>query len=178
MLTEEQKRWVAHLSNEKLIKIIPYNQKTKEVFKKIKNEIKSFLGDAEILHCGSTALEILGQGEIDLYVPVLRKDFDYYLVKLVKNLGKPGSIYPLERVRFVKFIDGIKIEIFLINKENDGWKNSVKFESYLKENPDALEDYKNIKEECDGLTVQSYYRKKIEFINKILKCHKKNQSEQ
>jgi len=172
MLTEEQEKWVSHLSDKAEIKIFPYNPKTREVFKKIKNKIKDFLGDIEVLHCGSTGLEILGQGEIDLYIPVLEKHFNNYLEKLVEHFGKPGSVYSLERVRFVKYIDGIKIEIFLINKENNDWKNIVKFESCLKKNPEALEEYKNIKKESNGLTVQNYYRKKIEFINKILRDKK------
>lgn len=39
MLTEEQKKWVAHLDSKKKIEIIPYNPKTKSVFKKIKKKI-------------------------------------------------------------------------------------------------------------------------------------------
>mgnify|MGYP001558299621 FL=1 len=81
------------------------------------------MGDVEILHCGSTALQISGQGEVDLYIPVLLKYFDNYLEKLVKHFGKPGSIYLHKRARFVEYVDDIKIEIFLINKETDDWKN-------------------------------------------------------
>ena len=36
MLTEEQEKWINHLSDEK-IKIIPYNPETAVVFNKIKN---------------------------------------------------------------------------------------------------------------------------------------------
>lgn len=169
MLTEEQKKWVAYLGDKKKVDIFPYNPKTKEVFKKINNEIKEFLGGIEVLHCGSTVLKILGQGEIDLYISVLTKRFNSYLEKLVKHFEEPGNIYPLRRVRFVEYIDNIKIEIFLINKETDDWKNHIKFENYLKQNKKALQEYAKIKQESSGLTVQEYYRKKLEFINKILK---------
>jgi GrpB-like predicted nucleotidyltransferase (UPF0157 family) len=168
MLTEEQKKWISHLSNKTKIEIFPYNPNTKKVFKKIKKEIENFLGDVEVLHCGSTALEILGQGEIDLYIPVREKEFDNYLEKLIKHIGSPGSVYPLRRVRFIKYIDDIKIEIFLINKDNDDWKNLIQFERYLKENIGALEEYRKIKKESNGLSIQNYYRNKLEFINKII----------
>jgi GrpB-like predicted nucleotidyltransferase (UPF0157 family) len=126
------------------------------------------LPEVEVLHCGSTALEILGEKEIDIYIPVLEKDFDRYYEKLLEYFGKPGSFYPLERVRFVRHSDNIKITVFLINNETENWINHGKFENYLKENKNALQEYIKLKEESNGLNAQQYYRKKLEFINKIL----------
>lgn len=179
MLNKEQEVWLAHLDDKKKVEILPYNPETKKVFLKIKKELQDFLGDVEILHCGSTALEILGQGEIDCYIPVREKDFNEFLEKLIKHLGEPGSVYNLRRARFVKFIEDIKIEIFLINKNSDDWKNSVIFENYLKKNKEALKGYENLKINSNGLSVQEYYRRKLEFINKILnKCRRRNHREQ
>src|SRR3989339_407507 len=163
MLTKEQKIWINHLSNTDIIKVIPYNPKTKDVFRIIKKDLKKILGNVRISHRGSTALKISGQGEIDLYIPTTIKDFNRYLDKLTKHLGKPGSVYPLERVRFVKYIDDIKIEIFIINKNNSGWKNSIKFEQALRKNKGLLNKYEKLKQSCDGLSVKKYYAKKTEF---------------
>ena len=167
MLTSEQENWISHLSTEK-VKIISYNPKVKLVFEKAKKEIKEILGEVKVKHCGATSLGISGQGEIDLYIPVSKNFFNEYLEKLIKHFGKVGSVYPLRRARFVKYIEGIKIEMFLINKESDDWKNCVKFENYLKRHPKALEEYKKLKERSSELAVQEYYRKKLEFINKII----------
>jgi len=167
MLTPEQENWISHLSKEK-VKIVPYNPKTKEVFNKIKQEIQEVIGKTKVVHCGSTALGISGQGEVDLYIPVDKIFFGKYLEKLIDYFGKPGSIYPLRRARFVKYVDDIKIEIFLISEETDDWKNSLRFENYLKQYQNALEEYRKLKEECNGLTTQEYYRRKLEFINKIV----------
>ena len=123
MLTKEQENWLSHLSKEKVVEILPYNPKTKDVFNKVKEEIEEFLGKIEILHCGSTSLGIPGQGEIDLYIPTSPNIFIEYLEELIKHFGKAGSIYPLKRARFVKYVDDIKVEIFLINKEDNGWKD-------------------------------------------------------
>lgn len=178
MLTEEQEEWISHLNDEKKVEIFPYNPKTKAVFFKMKEEIKRCLGNREILHCGSTALGIPGQGEIDLYIPVFENEFDYYLDKLIGHFGKAGSIYPLKRARFVKYLEDTKIEIFLMNKETDDWKNHIIFENYLSSNSDSLEEYKKIKEDSRELSIQKYYRKKLEFINKIInKCHESFQQE-
>ena len=168
MITPEQENWISHLDDTKKIKIISYNPKVKTVFKEMKKEIQKVLGEVKVKHCGATSLGISGQGEIDLYIPVSGNFFNECLEKLIKRFGKVGSVYPLRRARFVKYVDEIKVEIFLINKESDDWKNCVKFENYLKQYPEALGEYKKLKEESEGLTVQEYYRKKLEFINKII----------
>lgn len=110
MLTQDQEKWIKSLeSKTNKIKIIPYDSKTKEVFEKIKKEILTALGKAEVFHCGSTNMGISGQGEIDCYVPVSEMKFDEFVEKMIKCFGSAGSIYPLRRSRFVKYIDGIKI---------------------------------------------------------------------
>ena len=169
MLTTDQKEWLNHLSDTEKIIIIPYNPKNKEVFKLIKNDLIKILGKVRISLCGSTSLGISGQGEIDLYIPAAKKHFNGYLEKLIAYLGKPGSIYDLRRVRFVKFVNGIKIEIFLINKNFRDWTNCCKFINFLKRNPKYLLEYEKIKSKCNGFSVRRYYTAKVKFINKILK---------
>lgn len=168
MLTPDQEKWINHLSATDKIKIIPYNPKTKEVFEKVKKEIREVLGAVEISHRGATSLGVSGQGEIDCYIPVAENEFNRYLKTMLAYFGKARSTYPLRRAAFVKYIEEIKIEIFLINEKSDDWINGLKFENYLKNNSVALENYKKLKEGGDGLSVQNYYRRKIEFINDIL----------
>ncbi len=167
MLTVEQEKWLEHLNSTDKIEILAYNPESNIVFEEIKKEIHNFLPEVEVLHCGSTALEILGQSEIDIYVPVLEKDFDRYLEKMKEHFGQPASFYPLERVRFVRRDNRMKITIFLMNQELDKWKDHIKFENYLKENKEALQKYIKVKEESNGLSTREYYRKKLEFINEI-----------
>ena len=57
--------------------------------------------------------------------------FTLYVDHLTEFFGEPGSLYPLERGRFATEIDGKHIDVFLINEECDGWKNSLIFEEYL-----------------------------------------------
>lgn len=168
MLTPEQEKWINHLSATDKIKIVPYNPKAKPIFKKIKKEIQKVIGKVNIVHCGSTGLGILGQGEIDCYIPVTENLFVKYLEKLINYFGEASSVYPLRRARFVKYIDAVKIEIFLINEKSDDWINCIKFENFLKKHSGVLAEYKKLKEDNDGLSIQEYYRRKIEFINDIL----------
>ena len=168
MITPEQEIWILHLNDTKKIKIIPYDPKVKMIFKEMKKEIQNVLGEVKVKHCGATSLGISGQGEIDLYIPVPKNFFNERLEKLIKYFDKVGSGYPLRRARFVKYVDEIKIEIFLINKESDDWKNCVKFENYLKQHPEALGEYKKLKENIRAVKKLTNYRKKLEFINKVI----------
>lgn len=173
MITKEQQIWLNHLSDNTKISIISYNPETRKVFKIIKDELIEVLGKTRISHRGSTNLKISGQGEIDLYIPATKKQFDVQLEKLISYLGQPSSLYPLKRARFIKYINNIKIEIFLINKNDSGWKESVVFEEYLKHNRKALLEYEKIKSRCNGFSVKEYYTKKTIFVNKILSLARK-----
>lgn len=168
MLTPNQEKWINHLSATDKIKIIPYNPKTKEVFEKVKKEILEVLGAVEVSHRGATSLGISGQGEIDCYVPVAENEFNRYLETMLAYFGQARSVYLLKRAAFVKYIEEIKIEIFLINEKSDDWINGLKFDNYLKSHLADLERYKKLKETGDGLSVREYYRRKTEFINDIL----------
>jgi len=169
MLTANQQKRVDHLSDEEKVEIKPYDPSCDEKFEKVKKKIQEKLGkDIEVKHCGATSLKISGQDEIDVYIPVLLKDFDAYILKLTQLFGEAKSCYPMERARFVTEVDRKHIDVFLINKESGGWIRSVKFEKYLKEDPRALKEYRILKEEGNGLSVREYYRRKFEFINKVL----------
>ena len=169
MLTKDQEKWINHLSDDSRIKIIPFDPTSQEKFEKVKLIVQSKLGrEMEVVHRGASSLGISGQDEIDVYVPVFEKQFDSYLVSLIELFDKPKSHYPLERARFVTYVDGKHIDVFLINKEGSGWLNSVKFENYLRTNHAVLEEYRILKESGDGLSIREYYRKKIEFYNSIL----------
>lgn len=169
MLTLEQEKWIAHLSDENKIGIVPFDPTAEEKFQRVKQRVQDALGkQTPVEHRGATSLGISGQDEIDVYVPTPEAKFDSLIDPLKALFGEPRSLYQLERVRFVTEEEGKHIDVFLINEEHDGWKNGVKFESYLKSHPEALEEYKRLKENGNGLSVREYYRRKTEFINEIL----------
>lgn len=169
MLTQKQKHWLNHLSNEKKVLIVPFDPTSEDKFQKIKSRVLKVLGkNADVQHRGSSNLKVMGQDEIDVYIPVPPSDFDILIPRLSKEFGEPRSTYPLERVRFSTFVNNKHIDLFLINKEHNDWINGLKFEEYLKAHPKSLEDYSKLKADCNGLSVQEYYTRKNIFINEIL----------
>lgn len=169
MLTDKQKEWINHLNDADRIKIIPFNPKVKEYFEEQKREIQKILGeDIEVELHGASGFEISGQGDVDIYIPVPPDQFDNLLEKFKQHYGAPGSLYPGERARFNRYCRDTKVEVFIINKDSEGWASSLAFESYLKSHPEALEAYRKLKEKANGVSTKEYYRRKIEFINSIL----------
>ncbi len=169
MITKKQLKWINHLSRVDKIKIVPFDPTAEEKFQKVKQQIRGALGkDIPVVHRGASSLGISGQDEIDVYIPVPPNQFDLLIEPLKKIFGDPGSRYPLERIHFVTKVDGKHIDVFLINEECEGWINGVKFENYLRSHPEALEKYKKLKEDSDGLSGREYYTRKIEFFNKTL----------
>jgi GrpB-like predicted nucleotidyltransferase (UPF0157 family) len=169
MLTPEQENWVAHLSDQDKIIIVPFDPTAEEKFKKVKQRIQNVLGKhVSIEHHGATSLGISGQDEIDVYIPVSQAKFDSLVDSLKGIFGEPKSMYPLERARFATKEVGKHVDVFLINEEHDGWKNALKFEANLKANSAALNEYRQLKESGNGANVKEYYRRKIEYINRII----------
>ena len=169
MLTLEQEKWIGHLSDTDIIEIFPFDTSSVEKFDKVKQKIQSVLGaETEVVHKGATSLKISGQGELDIYVPVPPEKFDAMVANLEKIFGKPRSLYPLERARFVYYIDSTKAEVFAINDQCKGWLESEAFEGYLRSHADELKAYETLKEQGNRLSCREYYRRKIGFINNIL----------
>ncbi len=175
MLTEKQQEWINHLSDTKIVKIKPYNPLSKTAFESRKQQLQAIVGsDTEILFKGAAAWEISGKGDIDIYIPSPAAQFDTYFHQLKDSLGEPGSFYPLERVRWNTTTNNIETEIFLVNQDADFWKESLDFWNYIESHPEALNEYRIIKENADGKSVREYYQAKIEFYNKSLNIIKQS----
>lgn len=169
MLTPAQRAWIDHLSDTEQIRIIPYDVSVPERFERIRERIREILGDefpAE--HHGATSFGISGQDEIDVYVPVPVDRFDETVGRLSEVLGEPGSLYLSDRARFTIEDDGKRVDIFPINKDHENWKATLAFERCLREKPEVLARYREMKESCDGLSVREYYRRKYEFVDEVL----------
>jgi GrpB-like predicted nucleotidyltransferase (UPF0157 family) len=170
MLIFEQEKWIEHLSDTDAIFIVPFDATTEEKFQRIKAKIQEALGgNVRVEHHGASSLGISGQDEIDVYIPTAPDSFDEVVDSLKGIFGEPRSLYPLRRARFVTEEEGKHIDIFPINEESDDWKDLVKFETILRNDPIKLGEYRKLKESGNGLTTREYYRRKIEYINEILK---------
>lgn len=170
MITPEQEKWLAHLSTKDQVRILPFDSESNRKFETVKKRVLALLDDGyRVQHCGASSMGISGQGELDIYVPVAPTEFDAVINVLKEEFGEPGSLYSLKRARFNSEIEGTKVELFVINREDAGWLESQKFEAHLRTHPLCLKEYEALKEAGDGLSTQEYYRRKTEFINETLR---------
>ena len=145
-LTKDQIKWLNHFSDTKLISIIPWDPTAQEKFEKVKDKIQNKLGQNIVVeHHGATSLGISGQDEIDVYVPVSPDKFNEMIKPLSLIFGEPVTNYPLNRVRFVTNVEGKHVDIHMVNSTHPNWLNGIKFEEYLKENPESMEEYRQLK---------------------------------
>ena len=170
MLSDKQKIWIDHLLDTDKIQIVPFNTNVKDIYLMIEKELHEVLGkEISITLRGSGSLGISGKGALDVYIPVMPKDFEMNLKMLIQKYGKPRSLYGNERARFNRKIDNMKIEVFLINRETEGWKQLNIFEEWLKTHVKDLKAYEKLKAGLHGVSTREYYTKKTEFFNYILK---------
>lgn len=67
------------------MEIFPYDAQAESIFEKVKQELEREIGGKyRVEHHGSTCLKIMGQDEIDVYIPVAPEEFN----TLVANLGR------------------------------------------------------------------------------------------
>jgi len=169
MITEEQQKWLDHLSDTDKVLIVPWDPTCEARFSTVKRNIQDTLGSQQqVEHRGSSSLKISGQDEIDIYIPVKRQKYDLTVNLIVGLFGEPRSNYPLRRTRFTTLLERKHIDIFVIDIDGEDWKNSEKFYNILLNNTSVLNEYQELKEKSSGKSIREYYRKKIEFINKLL----------
>ena len=169
MITKEQQDWLDHLNDNDEVVVVPYDSTCEEKFLQIKKQVQKLLGDQQrVEHRGASSLKISGQDEIDIYIPVAKKNYNKIVTIITELYGKPRSNYTLKRARFVTTIGGKHIDVFVINEEDHGWKDSELFHNFLLSHPDILDEYSKLKESSQGKSTQAYYTDKIKFINKIL----------
>lgn len=167
MLTPEQEKWIDSLSD-RPVTIVPYDERSERLFNEVRSEIYGLLGrDIEVEHEGSSALGISGQDEIDVSIAVSKDKIEEYIPKLETVFGPVRKRYE-DRARFEVRREEKKIDLKIVDMNNQNSLEAKLFKEYMLNHPEDLERYRVLKEESHGQTTKEYYRRKIEFINDIL----------
>jgi len=95
MLTPEQEKWLAHLSDIGTVKIVPFDPTAEEKFERVKKKIQGHLGaDVAVEHYGASGLGISGQDEM-MYTYQFRKRNSMKLSKRFGNfLANSEAVIP------------------------------------------------------------------------------------
>src|SRR3989344_7193532 len=154
MLTENQEKYLLKISEDKKVKIVPYDPKAKEVVVDIKNKIAKGGIDLEVAHMGASALEISGQGDIDLYILCKEEDFNMYAPRLEKLFGLKVS--GISSYKWQLHINGFEIEMYLTDPKTPSMKEQIDVFEKLKNNKELLKEYELIKSSANNLSFREY----------------------
>ena len=131
----------------------PYSKIFPELFRKEKERITSHIKTAlEIEHVGSTAVPNLGgKGIIDIAVAVKKGDMDS-VSKQLQSLGyefRPAYSTP-DRFYFIIFLpdpeeESRRYHVHLTYPQNSEWKEFLGFRDYLRNHPEDLQEYAEMK---------------------------------
>lgn len=134
----------------------PYSKTFPDLFQKEKERIYLSLKNAlAIEHVGSTAVPNLGgKGIIDIAISVAKEEMEH-ASNILQNLGyefRP-SFSTSDRFYFIAYWadpeeENRRYHVHLTYPFSKEWKELIGFRDYLRDHPEALEEYANIKKQA------------------------------
>ncbi len=167
MLNDAQKRYLEMLSDTKVIYTKPYSPEAARVAQGLLKELQTAVPDLEVFWSGALALGISGKNDIDFSVVSRAEDYDKYLPALIGVLGEPQK-RGRENVRWEIAREGHSVDVHLADERSPALAEHKRTHELLKNNPELLRKYEEIKQNASGLCEREYQRKKYEFYNDML----------
>lgn len=167
MLSKDEIDYLEKISKNKKVYIYPFDPKLIETAEEIIKTINNIYPNLEIKHMGASALKISGQNDLDIYAFSNPTNFGKYLPGLTKILGEPIRKHEtFIEWGFDKY--GFSVQFYLTQKDSLTMQKQIKVFEILKNNPDLLKEYENLKSSLNGKSFKEYQVKKYEFYHKIL----------
>jgi GrpB-like predicted nucleotidyltransferase (UPF0157 family) len=165
MFTPDEKDYLSKITD-KTVRVFPYNPEVGKIAEELIQSVNDIYPDLEVQHMGASALGISGQNDIDIYSFSDPKDFNKYLPGLIKLFGEP--LHKHETFCEWKFKkDGFDIEFYLAARDSETMQKQIKVFEILRDNPDLLRQYEELKSSMNGKSFRQYQEKKYEFYHKI-----------
>ena len=170
MLTKTQKEYLENLPQkllQKKVKVFKYDPHGKIIAQKIIQKIQRIL-PVKVHYMGSSALEISGMKDIDLFI-FTNQIKDKYIKKINQILGfKPIK----DKWRWKE--DGFKITLKITNPNDQKRKEQILFFKILKRNPFLRKKYEEYKSFTNDKTYKEYLYTKMDFFSRVVKIFNKD----
>jgi hypothetical protein len=163
MLTEGQSNYLSKVSDDQKMVVKPFNPKGLEVANQIIAEIKAVEPDLEVICIGSLPLKIAGQEDIDINAFCIKDEQPKHIENFKRLYGEPGRVgkssigWDFER-------DGFSVDVWLTDPTAETTKAQLKVFNLLKDNPELLKEYEQIKLSAKGLPYKQYQQRNTNFI--------------
>jgi hypothetical protein len=130
-------------------------------------EIKAVEPDLEVVCIGSLPLRIAGQEDIDINAFCIKTDQEKHIPNFKKLYGEPSRVGK-SSIGWAFIREGYSVDVWLTDPTAETTKQQLKIFNMLKENPDLLKEYEQIKLTAKDLPYKQYQTNKYEFFNRIL----------
>lgn len=144
----------------------PWDPRSRRVARQVMGDLSLALEGlaVEILHMGSTALEIAGKNDIEVYVYPVASTWHEVLKILRDKYGKPGY-QDEDFIRFDAQSEGFELEILQLR----GYIGKVNkaLHKYLAEHPALCDEYAAIKRQY-SYSKREYQRHKERFFDRVV----------
>lgn len=185
---------IEHLSKEELgslfpVKIVPYNPEWIIRFRKEKKLLIETLGKEAALrieHFGSTSVPGLASKptiDILIEIPPLTEQLKEWIIKKMKSIGYDFIWRTDDAIPYMMFAkgytsEGMKEQSFHVHmgEHTHSLWDRIYFRDYLRQNPDALKEYENLKFKLADkykFDREGYTNAKKEFITRVTELAKK-----
>lgn len=145
----------------------PWDSSAQEIAENLIGQIHDVAPELEVLFMGAVALGLPGKNDIDLDILCDVSDVRMYTEKLIPLLGQPkeakGNLTSWESER-----DGFEVDCILSDPRTSHVPLQQKIFEILKSDSNLRNEYRQLKEDCDGLPLVEYEKRKKAFFGTIL----------
>jgi len=167
MLTWDEEELISKIPPDQIVRVQPYDAAIGSIAGEIIAQVQELLPGLEVRFMGASALEISGQGDIDIYVFSDPTEFNKHEPLLKSRFGEPETRrYDSISWKFEK--QGHPVELFLTDPDSLPMQRQIAVYEILKKDANLREEYQRLKEELSGTTLREYQTKKYEFYHRLL----------
>lgn len=146
----------------------PYDPKIERTVSKLFAQISGISSKLQPVLIGSTGLKIHGEGDIDMLIPVAKKQFDHYSKALIKVFGQPTSANATMVQWKVKY-QNLPLELDLIDVNSKRFKEQITIFNSLKSNVGLRKEYQLMKANYADKPNWLYQLIRMDFFNQIIR---------
>lgn len=148
--------------SESVFHLYPFDPNAQRLAEELIDKIHDITPELEVLFMGAVALGLPGKNDIDLDILCDASEVRVYTQKLTPLLGHPKETKS-DLTSWESNLDGFEIDCILSDPKTSHVPLQQKRFEALKSDPALLNEYRQLKEECDGLPLAEYEKRKKAF---------------
>lgn len=147
-----------------------YQTRCHELFEHYQGKIAALLPHARIEHIGASSIpNAVSKGDLDIFVGVEKQNLETS-VRALKPLGfeeKQDTLRTAD-LCMLESISGDDVAIQVVANCSQ-FEFFLAFRDALRQNPKLVEQYNQLKRDCEGMAMDDYRARKSVFVERVLK---------